>query len=132
MHMNQISFAANEGCLVFWSISEDERWMSSSWMEPIRTDVSSVLDVHKFLFETRSSEDGPTLAEQLQYLESTGDSEDDVVLFDHLSRQDFYVWAQGCPADDVCGEPPPPPQPYPARRTLSLTLWTIVVSARRV
>jgi hypothetical protein len=27
---------------------------------------------------------------------------------------------------------PPPPQPYPARRTLSLTLWTIVVSARRV
>ena len=106
--------------------------MSSSWMEPIRTDVSSVLDVHKFLFETRSSEDGPTLAEQLQYLESTGDSEDDVVLFDHLSRQDFYVWAQGCPADDVCGEPPSPPQPYPARRTLSLTLWTIVVSARRV
>jgi|EP01043_Picozoa_sp_COSAG02_P028494 hypothetical protein len=107
MHMNQISFAASEGCLVFWSISEDDRrdeWSGTpDWMDPIRTDISSVLDVHRFLMSASSSAGGQALAEQLQYLEVTGDSADDISLFDYLSRQDFYVWAQGCPADDVCG-----------------------------
>lgn len=103
MHMNQISFAANEGCLVFWSISEDEQASGGDWIEPIRADVSSVLDVHNFLVATRAPGDTQTLAEKLQYAEPTGDDADDIGLFDHLSRQDFYVWAQGCPADDVCG-----------------------------
>jgi hypothetical protein len=101
MHMNGVGFAANKGCLVVWS-GDDDIW-SDEKNAPVRLEVGSVLDLHKYLMETPSPEDPSiTVAAQLMYLDATGYGADDRRFFDEFNYQEFYVWAAGCPADDVC------------------------------
>ena len=104
IHMNAVGFVAQKGCLVVWSGEGDPWEQQNALNAPIRTDTSSVLDLHQYILETPSPNDPSiTIGEELQYAERIGQGIGDVRIFDEIRYQEFYVWAQGCPADDTCG-----------------------------